>query len=163
MKKLLIFFSVPLFLLACKKDQTASGINSYLKEGATDTTEIIGTWKLVALRALAFPHPDTNWVLADPFLQQVLIGFSADRTFTFNDNYSFKNQLYDRYTTNDPTSYKYDSANFRLLATVTPTFDNGPIYRSPAVRQINPNTLLITYMGVDYTPQELYIRSNSSK
>jgi hypothetical protein len=163
MKKICLLLILPLFFVACKKHQTPPAtkltLDDYLRIGKTDSTEIVGNWKLVATKVFRLVNPDTSWIPADTIHQPVWVVFAADRSFRFNGNYAFIDQQYDQYKTNDSAAFKLDSANFRLLATHRPTGGNFPIYLSPAVRQLNADALIITYMGVDYTPQELYIRT----
>lgn len=163
MKKISLLLILPLFFVACKKHQaspaTKPTLDDYLRPGKTDSTEIVGNWELVATRVFRLVNPDFSWIQADTNHQRVLVVFGADRSFRFNGNYAFIDQQYDQYKTNDTADFKIDSASFRILATHPPTGGNFAIYPSPAVRQLNSDALTITYLGVDHTPQELYIRT----
>jgi hypothetical protein len=163
MKKISLLLILPLLFVACRKHQAPPATNltldDYLRPGKTDSSEIIGNWELVATKVFRIANPDTSWIPADTIHQRALVVFAADRSFRFNGNYAFINQQYDQYKTNDSADLKIDSARFRLLATHPPTGGNFAIYPSPAVRQLNADALIITYMGVDYTPRELYIRT----
>lgn len=136
-----------LLFSACKKGQNLAG---YLKPGPVAQEDVLGTWKIKASRiGFAIGNPDTNWKETGG---SALITFAASGIFSYNAAYDYANQQYDRYTGDTAAA-----GQFLLQATVTPS-GNFPIYHASA-KLINKNALEITYMGVDYTPQELYIRN----
>jgi hypothetical protein len=136
----LVFFS-------CKKGQ---GI--HLVPGPTDSTDIVGQWKLEASRiGFAIANHDTGW--KTPAGSLAIVGFASSGAFTSDNNYAYKDEQYDRYI---PDTTLLTGTQFQLVATILPT-GNVPIYHGH-VQMVNKDALIITYMGVDYSPQELYIR-----
>jgi hypothetical protein len=132
---------------SCKKGQ---GI--HLIPGPTDSTDIVGEWKLEASRiGFAIGNHDTSWQTATGTPANV--GFAAAGVFVTDNNYAYKDEQYDRYIA-DTTLLT--GTQFQLVATVLPS-GNIPIYHGH-VQMVNKDALIITYMGVDYSPQELYVR-----
>ncbi|HVS95663.1 MAG TPA: hypothetical protein VHE54_04225 [Puia sp.] len=134
-----VFFS-------CRK---STDLSRALQPGLTDTTEIVGNWTLQASRiGFAIGNYDTSW---RPATTHATIAFSSSGVFSSDGGYVYKNEQYDR--------YRWDSTGggvFQLIATVVPS-GNFPIYHA-TVRLVNKDALVVTYMGVDYTPEELYER-----
>lgn len=136
-----------LLFSACKKGQNLAG---YFKPGPVSQGDVLGTWKIKASRiGFAVGNPDTSWQETGG---SALITFATSGVFSFNATYVYADQKYDRYITDTA-----GAGLFLLQATVAPS-GNIPIYHASA-KLINKNALEITYMGVDYTPQELYIRN----
>ena len=134
-----VFFS-------CKK---GSGI--HIVPGPTDSGEIVGNWQLQASRiGFAVGNRDTSW---KPASTPATIAFSTAGAFSYDAGYAYKNEQYDRYTADTLSG---GAGQFFLTATVPPTGD-FPIYHA-RVQLVNQEQLVISYMGVDFTPQELYIK-----
>ena len=159
MKRIALLLLVSVVFFACKKNQVAADeLADYFHPGKTDSSAVIANWKLIASRVrFAIVYPDTSWVLADGPAAGSVIGFTADKVFTFNENYAWKQQQYDRYRTIGRNEYNPDSVNFRIYATIPPTGNFG-IYQSVTVKQLNKDALLISYMSTDISKQELYAR-----
>lgn len=144
MRTFVVLALAAMVFFSCKKGQ---GI--HLVPGPTDSTDIVGEWKLEASRiGFAIANHDTTWRLATT---TATISFSSSGQFASDAGYVYKDEQYDRYSA-DPLL----AGQFRLVATVPPS-GSFPIYHA-RVELINQDQLVISYMGVDYTPQELYIR-----
>lgn len=144
MQKMALWMMAAAVFFSCKKGE---GIR--LVPGPTDSTEIVGSWQLEASRiGFAVANKDTSW---KPAGASATIAFASSGVFSSDGGYAYKDEQYDRYA--------YDSTaggQFMLTATVVPS-GNFPIYHA-MVRLVNKDQLVISYMGVDYTPQELYVR-----
>ena len=144
MRKIGLFILGAVVLFSCKK---SGGI--HLVPGPTDSTEIVGNWVLEASRiGFAVGNQDTSW---KPAVTSATILFASSGVFSSDGAYAYKDEQYDRYAY-DPTAI----GQFMLTATTVPS-GNIPIYHA-MVRLVNKDQLVISYMGVDYTPQELYTR-----
>ena len=157
MKTMFIFLLLPLLFTACKKDHSPTDTNNQLTfhvpaPGPSDSTDITGQWVLVASRLrFSVLKPDTNWVpVADA---NTIISFAADKVFSYNSNYAWSAQQYDRYK----TVVSAGLVSFSIYATVLPTGNIG-IYQSVVVQQINKDALLVSYMSTDIEKQEIYTR-----
>jgi len=118
------------------------------------TESIIGHWSLVAERSYSIPvNPDPNWQSVDKS-NIVTVEFSNDSTFSYNSNYYFAMDNYDRFTI-------IDSVDFRIYSTSPPDSGNFPFYPSVFVKMITANELELTYMGIDAGEQEKYTYSCS--
>jgi hypothetical protein len=133
-------------------------LNQLLKPGITDSSGISGSWILIAVRHYSVPNnTDTSWGLIDTIDSKAVIGFSLDSIFTYNSNYSYQAQDYDRYNYLDTGIYASDPA-FRIFATRPPT---GAVPHLPSfARLLNADALVITYMGVDTGVEELYVHTS---
>ena len=148
-RKIGILIIAAAVFFSCKKSDNFS---SALKPGPTDTAEIVGSWTLLASRiGFAVGNHDTSW--KTPAGTPSTVVFAASGAFTAYNNYVYKEEQYDRYS---PDTTLLTGTQFQLIATVPPT-GNVPIYHGH-VQMVNKDALIITYMGVDYSPQELYVR-----
>ncbi len=149
---------LPLLFMACKKDQAPTGTNITFQvpaPGPSDSTDIIGHWELVASRLrFSVLKPDTSWGPADTVHARTIISFTAGKVFSYNSNYVWSAQQYDRYKTVVPAGL----VHFSIYATVLPTGNIG-VYQSVTVQQINKDALLISYMSTDIARQEIYVRA----
>lgn len=146
MQKIGWMFIAAVALFSCKKNEDFS---AQLKPGPTDTAEIVGSWSLEASRTgFSLIDKDTTWKAAGT---PATITFSTAGVFSADGGYAYKDQQYDRYI--------FDStliADFMLIATVVPS-GNFPLYHG-MVKLVNKDALIVTYMGVDLSYQELYRR-----
>jgi hypothetical protein len=142
----LLVIPVVVVFFSCKK---STGI--HLVPGPTDPTEILGNWQLQASRiGFAVGNTDTTW---KPSAEPAAIVFASSGNFSSDAGYAYKDEGYDRYAADTLSG---GAGQFLLVATVPPTGD-FPRYHA-RVQLINKDQLVISYMGVDYTPQELYTR-----
>ncbi len=147
MRKIGVMAIVVVVFFSCKKNENFSAA---LKPGQTDTSEIVGSWSLEASRiGFAVGNKDTSWKAANT---AATIRFSSAGSFTSDAGYAYTYEQYDRYAFDSSAVGEF----FMLTATVAPA-GNFPNYHA-RVQLINKDALVISYMGVDYTPQELYIR-----
>lgn len=156
-----MFAFLCLLPMACNKNQNQTdSIAKCLVPGQTTNADLITKWQLIATRIrFSVANPDTNWVAVDGSAQKVIIQFTPDSIFSYSDNYVWKDQLYDRFKTIAQNEFNPDSANVRIYATVLPTGNIG-IYQSVRAKLMNNVGLLVSYMSVDVSKQELYIRQD---
>ena len=149
MQKFCLVIGFSILLLSCKKN------DSFVDPYCNNSTEsIIGHWSLVAERSYSIPvNPDPNWQSVDKS-NIVTVEFSNDSTFSYNSNYYFAMDNYDRFTI-------IDSVDFRIYSTSPPDSGNFPFYPSVFVKMITANELELTYMGIDAGEQEKYTYSCS--
>lgn len=146
MRKIGLLVISVVVIFSCKK---SGGI--HLVPGPTDPTEILGNWQLEASRiGFAVGNKDTTWKSA---AEPATIVFASAGVFSSDAGYAYKDEGYDRYAADTLAG---GAGQFLLVATVLP-MGNFPRYFA-RVQLINKDQLVISYMGVDYTPQELYKR-----
>ena len=158
MKLIFLALAIPFLLFACKKSVTApTDFNKFLQQSSTDSSEIDGSWILIATRHYSVPNnPDSSWKPQDTTQAKVVVDFSADSIFTYNNNYPRQALGYNRYSYLDTAFYASNPA-FRVYATQPPSGNIGCL--PTFARLLNPNVLVITYMGVDTGDEELYART----
>ena len=155
MKRLIITTIVSLAFLACHKNVTPD-LTKYLRQEPTVSRAIGGTWILIATRHFsAVFQGDTNWTPRDTWLSKVTINFGIDSLFTYNENYLWQAQQFDRWF--QVVSMYTQNPVFSIYASKPP---GGNVARPPAQARLqNTEALIVTYMGVDTDEQELYRRT----
>ena len=144
MQKLYLVIGFSILLFSCRKSDPVMASNCNNLAGS-----IIGHWDLVANRFYSVPgNPDPSWHPVDKS-NAVTIEFSTDSSFSYNANYNFTMNDYNRFTV-------IDSADLRIYTTSPPPGGNFPHYPSVFVKMNTPNEIVLTYMGVDAGLQEKY-------
>ncbi len=141
MKRIYLSLFVFLLLAACNKtDTTCSNCNSNCSHQNGD---IIGNWFLEMSGSYSYPDsPNPNWEKSNPN-NPVHITFDSDSIFSFNTNYYWKAEQYDRFKI-------IDSADFII-------YSSNPIFSHPASGKIlNSKEIQLTYLGVDRGTVEKY-------
>ena len=159
MKRVYRALAIFIFFFSCRPSVTVPyDLKVLLKPGVTDSTKILGNWILIATRHYSVPNnTDTNWKPTDTTSARAVIGFSSDSIFTYNNNYTYPAQGYDRYNYLDTGIYASDPA-FRIYAAPPPT---GDVPHLPAFgRLLNADALIVTYMGVDAGEEDLYVHTS---
>ena len=150
MQKLYLVLGFSILLFSCKKSDPVTGTNC-----KNPTGSIIGHWSLVANRSYSIPvNPDPSWQTVDKS-NVVTIEFSKDSSFSYNTNYYFAMDNYDRFTI-------IDSVDVRIYSTNPPGGGNFPHYPSVSVKMNTTDEIVLTYMGVDAGEQEKYTYSCSN-
>ena len=158
MKRIYLVLAIPFFLISCKKSVTpAIDLTSFLQPGPTDSAEITGSWTLIGSRHYDVPSiTDTAWQPQDTMQGKVVVDFGPDSIFSYNNNYVWQAQDFNRYSYLD-TGFYTDHPAFRIYGTQLPA---GNIANPPTfARLVNRSSLIITYMGIDTGDQELYTQA----
>jgi len=161
MKQISLALAIPFFLFACKKSVTpAIDLTSFLQPGPTNSAEIRDSWTLIGSRHYGVPAiTDTAWKPQDTIQGKVVVDFRSDSIFSYNNNYVWRAQGFNRYSYLDTAFYAVHPA-FRIYASQLPA---GNIAYPPTfARLVNHNSLIITYMGIDTDDQELYTSATYS-
>ena len=141
MKRKYLSLSLFFLLAACHKtDAPCSTCNSNCSHHNGD---ISGNWLLKMSGSYSYPNsPNPNWEISNPN-NPVHITFSNDSVFSFNSNYFWKDEHYDRFKI-------IDSADFII-------YSSNPFFNHPVPGKIlNSKEIQLTYMGVDAGTVEKY-------
>ena len=149
MKRIYFIIGLLILLFSCRKSNSLSD-----PECNNPFGNISGKWALSAKRSYSIPGNDTSWLSVDKG-DRVIIEFAKDSVFSYNVNYIWKMENYDRFT-------KTDSLDFRIYSSNPPASGNFPHFPSVFVKMITVNEIELIYMGVDAGEDEKYIYSCSN-
>lgn len=154
MKRVYLPFVSLLFFFACKKSvNTSIDLTAFLQAASTDSTEIVGSWTLIATRHYNLSaNVNTGWRTQDTTQQKVVVDFGADSTFTYNNNYAWPAENYNRYYLD--TALYAGHPVFRIYSTLVPIANVAEPH--VVARLQNYKAMIITYMGIDAGDEELY-------
>jgi hypothetical protein len=156
-KRLIITLIASLAFWACNKNVIpVYDLAKYLKQEPTVSRAIGGRWILIATRHnSAVFGGDTTWKTRDTVNSKVTITFGIDSLFTYNENYLWQAQQFDRWF--QVVGIYTQNPVFSIYASNPP---GGNIARPPTFATLqNTEALIVTYMGVDTNDQELYLRT----
>ena len=141
MKRISLSLSLLLLIGACNK--TDAPCSTCTSDCSHHNGDIIGNWFLEMSGSDSYPdHPNPNWEISNPN-NPVHISFSNDSVFSFNTNYFWKDDHFDRFKI-------IDSADFII-------YSSNPFFSHPALGKIlNSKEIQLTYMGVDQGTVEKY-------